>query len=511
MVDEGSTWRRQALYPSAFTSETQWDIAVEVKNMEDITKHIRGMERGAGSATPKGEFALRGSVTAVHGHVVEIEFTDGLPDINGALFIERDNRKRLVLEAHKHIDHKSLIAVALGQPEGLARGLPVTAAGGPLMFPVGEDCLGRVLNIFGEPIDGDASLTRVTLTPIHNSPPLLQEQVISSGIMETGIKVIDLLSPFPKGGKVGLFGGAGVGKTVILMEFIYKIARFYSGISVFCGVGERMREGHELLMEMKRQGIIRNAVLVFGQMQEAPGIRFRAPLAGVAIAEYFRDKGKDVLFIMDNIYRFAQAGSEVSALLGRFPSRVGYQPTLSSELAEVEDRLVSTERGMITSVQAVYVPADDITDPACAGVFPYLDTGIVLSRDMAAQGLYPAIDPLASTSKLISPGSVGERHYKIAQAVKERIARYRELKDIIAILGIEELSPVDRLAVKRARRLERFLTQPFFLTEEFTGREGKHVTLEETLRGCEGILSGKMDHVPEEAFFMLGAIEEIAA
>lgn len=488
-----------------------WDVPGAVKNMEDTAKLIKGSERETSGMRPKGKVALRGIVTAVHGHVVEIEFTDGLPGINGALLIKRDNGKNLFLEAYKHIDHKSLVAIALGQPEGLKRGLPVTAAGGPLVFPVGEDCLGRALNILGEPIDGDGPLANYALTPIHNSPPPLQEQVISSGVMETGIKVIDLLSPFPKGGKVGLFGGAGVGKTVILMEFIYKIAKFYSGISVFCGVGERMREGHELLMEMKRQDIIKNAVLVFGQMQEAPGIRFRVPLAGVALAEYFRDKGKDVLSIMDNIYRFAQAGSEVSVLLGRFPSRVGYQPTLSSELAEVQDRLVSTRSGMITSVQAVYVPADDITDPACAGVFPYLDTGIVLSRDMAAGAFYPAIDPLASTSKLISPDGVGERHYKIAQAVKERIARYRELKDIIAILGIEELSPADRLAVKRARRLERFLTQPFFLTEEFTGRGGKHVTLEETLQGCEGILSGKMDHIPEEAFFMLGGIGEIAA
>lgn len=459
---------------------------------------------------PKEKAALRGVVTAVHGHVVEMEFTDGLPGINSQLFIERDGGNSLFLEAHKHIDHKTLIAIALGRPDGLRRGLQVTAAGGPLMFPVGENCLGRALNIFGQPIDGGSPLENCSLTPVHNGLPSIQDQVVSSGIMETGIKVIDLLSPFPKGGKVGLFGGAGVGKTVILMEFIYKVARFYSGISVFCGVGERMREGHELLMEMKRQEIIKNAALVFGQMQEAPGIRFRVPLAGVTLAEYFRDKGRDVLFIMDNIYRFAQAGSEISVLLGRFPSRVGYQPTLSSELAEVQNRLVSTGSAMMTSVQAVYVPADDITDPACAGVFPYLDTGIVLSRDMAAQGLYPAIDPLASTSKLISPGAVGERHYKIAQAVKERIARYRELKDIIAILGIEELSPSDRLAVKRARRLERFLTQPFFLTEEFTGRAGRHVTLEETLRGCEEILSGKMDDVSEEAFFLIGSIEERA-
>jgi len=453
---------------------------------------------------------LKGKVTAVHGHVVEIEFKEGTPALNETIVIKRHDGRDLLLEVHKHQNHSSVIAIALGSPDGLQRGLTATATGKPFLFPVGKECLGRAFNIFGDPIDGRPPIKEYVLKPIHRKPPSLQEEVISSGIMETGIKIIDLLAPFPRGGKLGLFGGAGVGKTVILMEFIYKVAKIYSGISVFCGVGERMREGHELLMEMKRQGIIDNSILVFGQMDESPGIRFRVPLSGVAVAEYLRDEmGKDVLFIMDNIYRFAQAGSEVSVLLGRFPSRVGYQPTLSSELAEVQDRLVSTKRGMITSVQAIYVPADDITDPACAGVFPYLDTSIVLSRDMAAQGLYPAIDPISSTSKLISPEGVGKRHFIIAEGVNEHISRYRELKDIIAILGIEELSPSDRLMVKRARRLEQFLTQPFFLTEEFTGRKGRHVTLQETLNGCELIMTGKMDDVHEESFFMTGAIEEI--
>jgi F-type H+-transporting ATPase subunit beta len=334
--------------------------------------------------------------------------------------------------------------------------------------------------------------------------------VTTSGILETGIKIIDLLSPFPRGGKIGLFGGAGVGKTVLLMEFIYKIAKGYSGTSIFCGVGERMREGHELWKEMQRQGIIDNALLVFGQMCESPGIRFRTPLSAISYAEFLRDEmRKDVLFLMDNVYRFVQAGNEVSVLLGRLSSRVGYQPTLLSELAEVEERLVSTKNGTITSVQAIYVPADDITDPAVANVFPHLDTTVVLSREIASKGLYPAIDPLLSTSKFLSPEDLGERHYEVSRKVKEHLSRYKELLDIISMLGIEELSPADRLIVKRARRLERFLTQPFFLTEEFTGRKGKNVALNKTLEGCEMILSDMLSDVPEEAFFMIGDIGEI--
>ena len=367
-----------------------------------------------------------------------------------------------------------------------------------------------MFNVFGEPTDGKPPIEDCKQIPIHKSSPGLEEQTSASGILETGIKIIDLLSPFPKGGKIGLFGGAGVGKTVLLMEFIYKIVKVYSGISIFCGVGERMREGHELWREMERQDIMDNAILVFGQMCESPGIRFRTPLTAITLAEFFRDElGSDILFLMDNVYRFVQAGNEVSVLLGRLSSRVGYQPTLLSELADVEERIVSTKRGSITSVQAIYVPADDITDPAVANVFPHLDTTVVLSREIASKGLYPAIDPLLSTSKFLSPEDVGERHYQISRAVMEHISRYKELLDIIAMLGIEELSPADRLIVKRARKLEMFLTQPFFLTKEFTGRVGKHVPLNKTLDGCERILSGEMDDMPENAFFMIGDIEDI--
>ena len=453
---------------------------------------------------------MEGVITAIHGDVVEIEFSGGLPNINDALIVKKPDKTSLILEVHDHTSHTTVKAIALGFTQGLKRGLTVISSGGPLLIPACKRCRGRVFNIFGNPIDGNSSLEDYTLIPVHRAPPSLEEQVRASGILETGLKIIDLLSPFPKGGKIGLFGGAGVGKTVLLMEFIYKIAKIYSGISVFCGVGERMREGHELWREMQRQGIINNAILVFGQMHESPGVRFRAPLTGVAITEFFRDEtGVDVLFLMDNIYRFVQAGNEVSVLLGRLSSRVGYQPTLSSELAEVEERLVSTKKGFITSVQAIYVPADDITDPAVANVFPHLDTTVVLSREIASKGLYPAIDPLLSASKFLSPEEVGKRHYEISRKVMEHISRYKELLDIIAMLGIEELSPADRLIVKRARRLERFLTQPFFLTEEFTGRKGRHVPLNKTLDGCEMILTGKMDDIPEEAFFMIGDIEEV--
>ena len=453
--------------------------------------------------------AVKGVITAIHGDIVEVGFRDGLPGINDALFIEMPDGTTLTLEVHQHTSNTSVKAIALGFTQGLKRGMPVEHSGGPLRIPVGKACLGRVFNAFVQPIDDGPPLTDFILSPVHRPPPLLKEQIAVSGILETGIKIIDLLAPFPKGGKVGLFGGAGVGKTVLLMEFIYKVATVYSGISVFCGVGERMREGHELWREMEGRGIMKNALLLFGQMSESPGIRFRVPLSAITLAEFFRDAmGKDILFLMDNVYRFVQAGNEVSVLLGRLSSRVGYQPTLLAELAEVEERLVSTGKGSITSVQAIYVPADDITDPACAGVFPHLDTTVVLSREIAAKGLYPAIDPLLSTSKFLSPEDVGVRHCDISHRVREHLSRYKELLDIIAMLGIEELSPTDRLIVKRARKIERFLTQPFFLTEEFTGRKGRHVPLEKTLEGCERILSGEMDDIAEEAFFMKGEIGE---
>ncbi len=453
---------------------------------------------------------IEGIITAIHGDVLEIEFNDGLPNIHDALIAKKPDNTTIVLEVHDHIRHNTVKALALGFTQGLKRGLTVNHSGSSLLIPVCKNSLGRVFNIFGEPIDGKPPLEDVTLLPIHKPSPGLSEQIPASGILETGIKIIDLLAPFPKGGKIGLFGGAGVGKTVLLMEFIYKIAKVYSGISIFCGVGERMREGHELWQEMQKQGIIDNALLVFGQMCDAPGIRFRAPLTAITLAEFYREEiGSDVLFLMDNVYRFVQAGNEVSVLLGRLSSRVGYQPTLSSELAEVEERLVSTRRGSITSVQAIYVPADDLTDPAVANVFPHLDATVVLSREISSKGLYPAIDPLLSSSKFLSPEDVGERHYEISNTVREHLSRYKELLDIIAMLGIEELSPTDRLTVKRARRLEKFLTQPFFLTEEFTGRKGRHVPLNKTLDGCDKIISGTLDDVPEEAFFMIGDMEEL--
>jgi F-type H+-transporting ATPase subunit beta len=452
---------------------------------------------------------VQGVITAIHGDIVEVGFQESLPGINDALFVEMPDGTLLTLEVHQHTSNTSVKAIALGFTQGLKRGMPVEHSGGPLRIPVGKECLGRVFNAFGKPIDDGPPLTDFILSPVHRPPPLLKEQIAVSGILETGIKIIDLLAPFPKGGKVGLFGGAGVGKTVLLMEFIYKVATVYSGISVFCGVGERMREGHELWREMQGRGILENALLLFGQMSESPGIRFRVPLSAITLAEFFRDEmGKDILFLMDNVYRFVQAGNEVSVLLGRLSSRVGYQPTLLAELAEVEERLVSTGKGSITSVQAIYVPADDITDPACAGIFPHLDTTVVLSREIAAKGLYPAIDPLLSTSKFLSPEDVGVSHCAISHRVREHLSRYKELLDIIAMLGIEELSPTDRLIVKRARKIERFLTQPFFLTEEFTGRKGRHVPLAKTLDGCERILSGEMDEVPEETFFMKGEIGE---
>lgn len=453
---------------------------------------------------------MEGFIIAIHGDIVEVKFENNLPNINDAFIVKKSDKTNIILEVHEHTSSTTVKAIALGFTEGLKRGMPVISLGGPLLIPVSKDCLGRVFNVFGEPIDGKAFIEKKNLRPIHKLSPLFEEQVAVSGILETGIKIVDLLSPFPKGGKVGLFGGAGVGKTVLLMEFIYKIVKVYSGISIFCGVGERMREGHELWREMQRQGIVDNAILVLGQMCESPGIRFRVPLTAITLAEFFRDEiGSNILFLMDNVYRFVQAGNEVSVLLGRLSSRVGYQPTLLSELAEVEERIVSTKSGTITSVQAIYVPADDITDPAVANVFPHLDTTVVLSREIASKGLYPAIDPLLSTSKLLSPEDVGERHYEISRSVKEHLSRYKELLDIIAMLGIEELSPSDRLIVKRARRLEMFLTQPFFLTEEFTGRKGRHVPLNKTIDGCAKILAGEMDGVPEEVFFMIGDIDEI--
>jgi len=448
-----------------------------------------------------------GRVASVRGDVVDVEFDGELPHINESLEIVRD-KGRIVLEVHQQLNGTTVRAVAMGFTEGLKRGMSVRRMYSPLKVPVGEATLGRMMDAMGNPVDDLGDIASVEYAPIHKEAPAMTRLVCAKEIFETGIKAVDLLAPFIKGGKVGLFGGAGVGKTVLLMEFIYKAVKVHSGISVFAGIGERVREGHELWQEMQNAGVMERSVLVFGQMNEAPGARFRAGLSAITVAEYFHDKmGLDVLFLVDNVFRFVQAGNEVSTLLGRLPSRVGYQPTLTTELAELEERIASTSLASITSVQAIYVPADDITDPACAGVFPHLDTFIVLSREIAGKGLYPAIDPLLSRSKLLEPETVGKRHYDIALNVKQHLSRYRELQDIIAMLGIEELSQQDRLVVYRARKLERFLTQPFFLTEKFTGVAGVNVPLSETLDGCESIMAGDMDEVGEEALFMIGGLK----
>jgi len=438
--------------------------------------------------------------------VVDVEFDQELPHIDETLEVLWD-KGRLILEVHHHLGSSVVRTIAMGFTEGLKRGTPVKRTHSPLEVPVGEPTLGRIFNAMGDPVDEMGPVEAAQYNPIHKESPPMSKLVAAKEVFETGIKAVDLLAPFIRGGKVGLFGGAGVGKTVLLMEFIYKAVKVHKGISVFAGIGERVREGHELWQEMLKAGVMEHSIMVFGQMNEAPGARFRAGLTAMTMAEYFRDKaGKDVLFLADNVFRFIQAGNEVSTLLGRMPSRVGYQPTLTSELAELEERITSTSGTSITSVQAIFIPADDITDPACAGVFPHLDTFIVLSREIAGKGLYPAIDPLLSRSKLLEPETVGKRHYEIALTVKQHLARYKELQDIIAMLGIEELSPQDRLTVYRARKLERFLTQPFFLTEKFSGMPGVNVPLSETLRGCEAIISGELDSVSEESLFMTGSI-----
>ncbi len=451
-----------------------------------------------------------GKIIAIEGSIIDVEFKDSeVPLINEALLIKNDS-ENVVLEVHQYIDKNTVRCIALAQTSGLSRGSNVMRTHKFINVPVGNEMLGRIINALGEPIDDLRDIEGKAKYPIHRPSPVLSRQIVKGEVYETGIKMADLLAPFIRGGKVGLFGGAGVGKTVLLMEFIYKAIKIHSGVSVFAGVGERIREGHELYEEMKRTGVLDNSVIVLGQMNEPPGVRFRAIMAALSISEYFRDVGgKDVLLLIDNIYRFVQAGSEVSALLGRMPSRTGYQPTLFSEISEIEERITSTETGSITSVQAVYVPADDITDPAITAAMPHLDTVIILSREIASKGLYPAIDPLKSRSKMLSKEFVGNTHYEIANQVRETLARYNELQDIIAMLGIDELAPEDRLIVSRARKIERFLTQPFFLTEPFTGKEGKHVPLEDTIKGCQEILDGKYDDVDERKFYMIGGIGEV--
>jgi len=455
--------------------------------------------------------ASSGRVIAVHGSVIDVRFPpNALPTINEAVAIEWDRGRPIIAEVQKHLDAETVRAVALSNTAGLNRGVAARAMGVAISVPVGDVILGRLLNSIGEPADrGPALPVDVERRPIHAAAPGIDRLVGTLETFATGIKVIDLLAPLVKGGKAAMFGGAGVGKTVLIMEFIRTTVERHSGISVFAGIGERSREGHELLLELRQSGVLERTVLVFGQMNEPPGARWRAGLTALTMAEYFRDTAREnVLLLIDNVYRLVQAGSEVSGLLGRLPSRVGYQPTLASEIAELEERIASVAGAAITSIQAVYVPADDFTDPAVAEIFSHLDSSIVLSRDMASEGMYPAVDPLASTSSLLDPRLVGETHYRIAQDVRKTIAHYRELREIIALLGIEELSAADRDTVKRARRLMRFLTQPFMVTVAFTGKSGRSVELEATLAGCRAILNGETDDWAESSLYMVGDLDE---
>ncbi|ERM92692.1 F0F1 ATP synthase subunit beta [Caldanaerobacter subterraneus subsp. yonseiensis KB-1] len=451
----------------------------------------------------------KGYITQVIGPVVDIRFEGELPPINNAIKIPMGDRE-LVVEVAQHIGDNIVRCVAMASTDGLRRGMECIDTGGPIMVPVGKGVLGRMFNVLGQPIDELGEVKDVKYMPIHKKPPSFEEQNPATEILETGIKVIDLLTPYPKGGKIGLFGGAGVGKTVLIMELIRNVAIEHGGYSIFAGVGERSREGNELWLEMHEAGVIDKTAFVFGQMNEPPGARMRVGLAGLTIAEYFRDEEhQDVLLFIDNIFRFVQAGSEVSALLGRMPSAVGYQPTLATEMGALQERITSTKKGSITSVQAIYVPADDLTDPAPATTFAHLDATTVLSRSIAEMGIYPAVDPLDSTSRILEPHIVGEEHYYVARKVQEILQRYKELQDIIAILGMEELTEEDRLIVYRARKIQRFLSQPFFVAEAFTGTPGKYVPLKETIRGFKKIVEGEMDDIPEPAFYMVGTIDEV--
>lgn len=450
-----------------------------------------------------------GKIVQIVGVVVDVEFEKGhLPAIYNALTIAQDDRK-ITLEVAQHLSETSVRAVSLSSTDGLQRGAEVADTGAPVSVPVGEETLGRMFNVTGEPIDGVKGGNFKATAPIHNNPPALTEQSGKTEILETGIKVIDLIAPITKGGKVGLFGGAGVGKTVLIQELISNIAKFHKGNSVFAGVGERTREGNDLYDEMKDSGVLDKTSLVFGQMNEPPGARLRVALSGLTMAESFRNEGKDVLLFIDNIFRFTQAGSEVSALLGRLPSAVGYQPNLQQEMGALQERITSTKKGSITSVQAVYVPADDLTDPAPAATFAHLDSTIVLNRSLTEIGIYPAVDPLDSSSTILDPEIVGEEHYNVAREVQRVLQRNKELQDIIAILGMEELSDEDKQTVARARRIQRFLSQPFFVAEQFTGNKGQYVSLKDTVAGFKEILEGKHDDKPESAFYMKGSIKEV--
>jgi len=450
-----------------------------------------------------------GRVLQVMGPVVDVEFNERLPEIYGALEIQLKNEK-LALEVQQHLGYNVVRTIAMGPTENIARGMKCIDVGRPITVPVGPETLGRLFNILGEPIDEKGPVNGKLRRPVHCKPPAFKEQSTQVEILETGIKVIDLIAPIMKGGKVGLFGGAGVGKTVVVMELIRNIAIEHGGVSVFAGIGERTREGNDLYIEMNRTGVINKTVLVFGQMNEPPGVRARVGLTALSMAEYFRDdEHKDVLLFIDNIYRFTMAGSEVSALLGRIPSAVGYQPTLATEMGELQERITSTKRGSITSVQAVYVPADDLTDPAPATTFGHLDSTIVLSRPIAELGIYPAVDPLDSTSTILDPRFVGEEHYNVARGMQRVLQRYKDLQDVIAILGFEELSEEDKLTVTRARKIQKFLSQPFFVAETFTGRPGKYVPLKETIKAFTAILEGSCDELPEQNLYMRGDLEDI--
>ncbi len=476
-----------------------------------------------------------GKVVQVLGNVVDVEFSaETLPAINDALRVHVGGEKSatnghatmgdvelggsameardLVLEVQDELGNNQVRCLAMGSTDGLVRGAPVTSTGGPITVPVGEGTLGRIFNVLGEAIDSDEKVEAAAYWPIHRDPPNFAAQDPTPKIFETGIKVIDLMAPYTRGGKVGLFGGAGVGKTVLIQELIRNIAQVHKGFSVFAGVGERTREGNDLWLEMKESGVISQTTLVFGQMDEPPGVRFRVAQTGVTMAEYFRDeKGADVLFFLDNIFRFMQAGSEVSALMGRMPSAVGYQPTLATEMGQLEERITSTHKGSITSVQAVYVPADDYTDPAVATTFAHLDATTALSRALTELGIYPAVDPLASSSRILDPQIVGDEHYRVARGVQETLQRYKDLQDIIAILGVDELSDDDKTIVARARRIQRLLSQPFFVAEQFTGRPGKYVKVSETIEAFKELLEGKLDDLPEAAFYMVGGLDEVKA
>ena len=447
------------------------------------------------------------------GPVVDVRFDENnIPPLLMALKVTTNEGKELTLEVLQHIGDDTVRCIAMGATEGIQRGLKVINTGAPIQVPVGPEVLGRMFNVLGQPIDEAGDFTPKQTHSIYNDPPKFQEQSTKAEIFETGIKVVDLLAPYAKGGKVGLFGGAGVGKTVIIMELIHNVAHAHSGYSVFAGVGERTREGNDLYNEMKESNVLDKVALCYGQMNEPPGARNRVALTGLTMAEYFRDEmGLDVLMFIDNIFRFSQSGSEMSALLGRIPSAVGYQPTLATEMGKLQERITSTKKGSITSVQAVYVPADDLTDPAPATVFAHLDATTVLNRAIAEKGIYPAVDPLASTSRVLDPQIIGENHYKVARGVQSVLQKYKDLQDIIAILGMDELSEEDKLVVDRARKIEKFLSQPFFVAEVFTGSPGKYVTLEDTINGFKAILEGKYDHLPENAFYMVGNIEEVVA